>query len=324
MHLEKFLLILVSILACNTLTLKSLDDEWTLWKSDHERRYSSPKEEDVRRKIWEANWQKVTEHNKLADQGKKSYWMKMNHFADKTANELKLKSCLRNSTSQERNFKSYQGKKYQTGPPNVDWRDEKCVTAVKDQGLCGSCWAFATVGTIESRFCIKYGPLVELSEQQLVDCDYYNGGCCGGYPSSALEYIIDHGLMKSSKYKYKGYNSECRFKYRQALQVNASKFYDFRGEDNIASALAHDGPLSITFAVDVDFFFYDKGIFDGDCAPYSNHAMLAVGYGAMDYEEYWIVKNSWGHYWGENGYVKIKRNVNLCNIGDWASAADLV
>nr|XP_033775439.1 ervatamin-C-like [Geotrypetes seraphini] len=321
---EKFLLILASVLVYNALALESLDSEWKLWKSNYGRKYSSRKEEEFRRKNWDTNWQKVLEHNQLADQGKKSYWMKMNHFADKSENELKRMDCLHFPTSEERNFKNYQDKKYQNLPPNVDWREEKCVTAVKNQGTCGSCWAFATVGTIESRYCIKYGSLVELSEQQLVDCDHNNGGCCGGFPDAALDYILDNGLMKSSKYKYKGYGSECRFKSKQALALNSTKFYNLAGEDNIASALAFEGPMSITFAVDTNFMFYDRGIYDDECAEHPNHAMLVVGYGSEDYEQYWLVKNSWGHYWGENGYVNIRRNVNLCNIGDMASAADLM
>ncbi|XP_030078285.1 cathepsin S [Microcaecilia unicolor] len=324
MYSEKFLLILAFALAYHALALESLDNEWKLWKSNYGRKYSSKKEEEFRRITWETNWQKVQKHNQLADQGKKSYWMKMNHFADKSENELKRMDCLHLPPREERKFKNYQDEKYRALPPNVDWREKKCVTAVKNQEACGSCWAFATVGTIESRYCIKYGPLVELSEQQLVDCSYENGGCCGGFPDAALDYVLDNGLMKSSSYKYKGYGSECRYKHRQALALNSSKFYNLATEDNIASALASDGPMSITFAVHPNFQLYDRGIYDDECAEYSNHAMLVVGYGSLDYEQYWIVKNSWGHYWGENGYVKIRRNVNLCNIGEWASAADLM
>ncbi|XP_029431245.1 ervatamin-B-like [Rhinatrema bivittatum] len=324
MYSETFFLVLAFILACNATTLRSLDSEWKLWKSNYEKKYTSQIDEEFRRKTWESNWKMVQEHNQLADQGKKSYWMKVNHFADKTEKELKSMSCFHPPASEERTFKNYQDRSYQPGPSNVDWRDEKCVTAVKDQGYCGSCWAFSTVGTIESRYCIKYGPLVELSEQQLVDCDSSNDGCCGGFPSSAFFHVTEYGMMKSSNYKYKGYATECRFKNSKALQLNASKSYDLIGEDNIASAVAFDGPLSVAFAVHTHFYFYDKGIYDEACAPAANHAILAVGYGSEEYEQYWIIKNSWGQYWGEKGYGKIRRNVNLCEIGDWGSAIDLI
>ncbi|XP_030078272.1 ervatamin-C [Microcaecilia unicolor] len=325
MHSEKFLLILASVLVYHALALESLDNEWKLWKSNYAKTYSSTNEEQFRRKTWEANWHIVQEHNQLADQGKTTYWMKMNHFADKSEKELAKMNCLQVPTSKERNLKTYRDVKYREPPSNVDWREEKCVTVVKDQGsYCGSCWAFATVGTIESRYCIKTGELEELSEQQLVDCDYNNDGCCGGFPLYALEYAVENGLMKSSKYKYKGHGSECRYKERLATSLNSSKFYDLAGEDNIASALAFDGPMSVAFGVAFTFMFYDKGIYDGLCAYGLNHAMLAVGYGVSDYEPYWIVKNSWGHYWGEDGYVKIRRNVNQCGIGEMASAADLM
>nr|XP_033775519.1 ervatamin-B-like [Geotrypetes seraphini] len=325
MYSEKFLLVLASVLICNALALESLDNEWKLWQSNYGKKYSTPREEEYRRKIWESNWHMVTEHNQQANQGNATYRMKMNHFADKSEKELAKASCFRLPTPEERNLQSYREVNYGELPPSVDWREENCVTGVKNQGsFCGSCWAFATVGTIESRYCIKSGKLIEFSEQQLVDCDHSNFGCCGGFPLSAFEYAVQYGLMKSSNYKYKGHGTECRYKERLVMSLNSSKFYDLSGEENMASALAIDGPMSVAFAVAFPFYFYSEGIFDGWCAGGLNHAMLAVGYGVENHEQYWIVKNSWGDSWGDDGYVKIRRNVNQCMIGMMASAADLM
>ncbi|XP_053575862.1 uncharacterized protein LOC128665147 [Bombina bombina] len=328
-HLLIFSIIAICVSASHFLTR-----EWDSWKSKYGKKYVSSHDELFRRKAWEATWDKVQKHNQLADQGLKKYRLAMNHFADMTSEERKSKSCLmptKSSIPVNTKVRSYN--KNLNIPDKVDWRKENCVTEVRNQGeYCGSCWAFATVGVIESRYCIKKGELLELSEQQLVDCDPINEGCCGGFPVNALGYVAQHGIMKRKDYEYTQQKFTCKYEENEAIQLNVTKYYVLPGEDNMASSLAYEGPLTVGFAVDEDFQLYSDGIFDGDCAESANHAIIIVGYGTEqgnevdddESEDYWIIRNSWGKEWGEGGYARVKRNANKCNIGDMAATADII
>ncbi|XP_053575859.1 uncharacterized protein LOC128665145 [Bombina bombina] len=328
MYWDKYMLILSAITICST-DSHFLDQEWNAWKLNYDKKYITSDDEEFRRQVWEATWDKVQKHNQLADQGLKKYRLAVNHFADMTPKERESRSCF--LTSGKSSTPVYDLAHNSNIPDEVDWRKTKCMTPVKNQGdFCGSCWAFATIGVIESRYCIKTDELLELSEQQLVDCDTNDNGCCGGHPVLALDYVAHFGIMKSKDYEYANKNLECSFNDKEALKLNLTKYYILPGEQNIAASVANDGPVSVGFAADEDFMFYSEGIFDGYCAPYANHAIIIVGYGTKegededDNEDYWIIKNSWGDMWGENGYAKIKRNVNMCEIGDDASTLDLI
>ncbi|XP_069088993.1 cathepsin K-like [Pleurodeles waltl] len=323
MHKQRLVALLASMLSC-ALAAEFLETEWQSWKARHERKYESDEEEVLRRERWEETWKKVTEHNKLADQGKKSYRMAMNHFADRTPYELKSMSCLRVPAVRQSGKSKYSDVSLKSLPPQVDWRDQRCVTAIKDQGRCGSCWAFAAVGSLESRHCIKTGELFEMSEQELVDCDQEDGGCCGGFPYSAFRFISQHGIMPSKKYKYKGRDGSCRLRHSKTVPMNMSKFYELNGEDSMAAAVAYDGPITVGFAVTNTFYYYSEGIYEEEDCPDANHAIIIVGYGEENHEDYWIIKNSWGHYWGDRGYAKVRRNANVCTISEMGAAMDLL
>ncbi|KAM8972231.1 cathepsin K-like [Pelodytes ibericus] len=333
MLLTNRLFVLVTIVICVSAS-HFLDQEWDSWKSKYGKHYLQVKDELYRRTAWESNWEKIQKHNHLADQGLSTYRMAMNHFGDMTAEEVSTRSCLIYKDTQSKSTdipqKTYI-KNYNI-PDAVDWRKSKCVTPVKSQGQCGSCWAFAAVGVIESRLCLKNDELITLSEQQLVDCDSDNYGCCGGFPISTLGYVAENGIMKTEDYEYTERRFICEYDTDKAINLNTSKYYILPGEENIATAIAIDGPITVGFGVDVDFMFYYSGIFDGSCSEQPNHAIIIVGYGSEVEEEedetneveYWIIKNSWGEQWGEAGYGKIKRNVNKCNIADMAATIDLV
>ncbi|XP_078523242.1 cathepsin S-like [Lissotriton helveticus] len=317
--------ILLPALLAFSIAFKHLDQEWETWKSKYGRKYLNADMEKVRRNAWEATWQKVRDHNLLADRGNKSYRLEMNHFADLTAHERESRGCLIAPRSAE---KPMEVKKYRTNvnlPKEVDWRKENCVTEPKNQGsFCGSCWAFATVGALESRYCIKHKQLLDFSEQQLVDCDSRNRACCGGLPRLAFEYVSEHGIMKKEDYKYVEHAEMCAYQEKDAIKMNISKFYVLPEESNIAAAVAFEGPVTVAFAVSLDFMLHSgEGIFDGVCAEEVNHAIIIVGYGTEDGEDFWIIKNSWGTEWAENGYAKVKRNSNLCKIAQEAATADI-
>ena len=234
------------------------------------------------------------------------------------------------ATARETLIRSQNLRRYSAPVPTTqDWRTQGVVTEVKDQGNCGSCWTFSTTGCLESHWALKtkQTPPI-LSEQQLVDCagDFNNFGCNGGLPAQAFEYIrYAGGLDSESSYPYEGQDGSCRF---SASGVSASvpggsvniTAYD---EQGILEAVGLAGPVSIAFEVTDDFQAYAGGVFvDTTCnqdPEHVNHAVLIVGYGNENGQDYWIVKNSWGPSWGEEGYFRIIRGQNACGLATCAS-----
>jgi len=224
-------------------------------------------------------------------------------------------------------------------PDHVDWRDKGVVSAVKRQGKCGSCYTFSTTGAIESHHAIQFGNwrTPELSEQQILDCgtSFDNHGCNGGLPSHAFEYIhYAGGLSREFSYPYRaeatGDNSKCGFDVaRNATSVGARTVGSFNitenDEESIREIVANVGPVAVAFQVVDDFRLYKKGIYSSDKCKQGtqdvNHAVLIVGYGQAPEtgKPYWIVKNSWGDDWGEDGYFRIARGKNMCGIAVCAS-----
>ncbi|MEE6516430.1 hypothetical protein FKM82_025878, partial [Ascaphus truei] len=293
MHLDKHLLVFSMILICASAS-HFLDQEWNTWTSKYEKKYATLNDALFRRSAWEATWDKVQKHNQLADQGLTKYRMAMNHFADMTTEERNSKSCLlsKGKSPTPANVPTYTYRKNTNIPEEVDWRKSKCMNPVKNQGsFCGSCWAFATVGVIETRYCIKKKELLLLSEQQLVDCDPRNEGCCGGFPINAMEYVAHAGVMKSQDYEYTQSKLTCLYKPDEIIKLNMSKYYILPGEENMAASVALEGPLTVGIAAGEDLQLYKEGIFDGECAESANHAIIIVGYGTSDDEDYWIIKN---------------------------------
>ncbi|OCT89486.1 hypothetical protein XELAEV_18018107mg [Xenopus laevis] len=335
MNLDKYVFAVSAIIMCASAS-HFLDQEWNAWKSKYGKKYVTLDKELHRRQAWETTWEKVQKHNQLAEQGLKSYRMAMNQFADMTEDERNSKSCLLPKEKFPKTVKaeSYSYKQSMAIPKEVDWRKSNCVTPAKNQGgFCGSCWAFATVGVMESRYCIRTKELLNLSEQQLVDCDEKNEGCCGGFPIHALDYVAHHGVMRNKDYEYAAKRDTCEYKSDKAIHMNVSKFYILPGEENMATSVAMEGPITVGIECHLfkkyTFSLYTSGIFEGDCPESPNHAVIIVGYGTenagdedKEGTDYWIIKNSYGKEWGENGYIKMKRNINQCSITDMAATID--
>merc|ERR1712008_137895 len=182
-------------------------EEWEGWKTVHQKSYHSAEEEKFRMKIYMENKQKIAKHNTRFHKGHHNYQLEMNHYGDLLAHEF----------GGIMNGYRYDLKKNGTGllgatyispanvqlPKNVDWRTSGAVTPVKDQGQCGSCWAFSTIGGLEGAWELSSGSLTSMSEQQLVDCSSANNGCGGGNMESAFEWLETHDVATESSYPYK-------------------------------------------------------------------------------------------------------------------------
>jgi len=208
-------------------------------------------------------------------------------------------------------------------PESKDYRTEGKVSKIKDQGSCGSCWAFSTVAFLESQALIQ-GKAATFSEQQLVDCDRGSDqGCNGGLMQTAFNYIEEKGLESDSKYPYTARDGTCKYNATSVVAKVANvKCYEDVAVEITKQYLNTVGPLAI--AVDASSFqSYDSGILI--CNSYGlNHGVLLVGYGTEDGQDYWIVKNSWGLNWGEKGFVRVSVNEGEdCMIGAYISVADL-
>uniref|UniRef100_A0A8C0GRC7 Peptidase C1A papain C-terminal domain-containing protein n=1 Tax=Chelonoidis abingdonii TaxID=106734 RepID=A0A8C0GRC7_CHEAB len=209
-------------------------------------------------------------------------------------------------------------------PEILDWRLYGAVTPVKDQAMCGSCWTFATTGAMEGALFLKTGVITPLSQQVLIDCSwgFGNYGCDGGEEWSAYEWIKKHGGIAStdSYGPYKGQVSA------EVPLVGKIKGYVNVTSGNITAlkaAIYKNGPVAVSIdASRRSFSFYSNGIYyEPKCNKRGDldHAVLAVGYGVLQGELYWLVKNSWSTYWGNNGYILMSMKDNNCGVATDAS-----
>lgn len=208
-------------------------------------------------------------------------------------------------------------------PASVDWREAGAVNPVKDQGQCGSCWAFSVVQTAESQWFIKKGQLLTYSESNLVDCVWLAAGCNGGNPTIAIEHVVfvQGGKWNSeTDYPYvPETGSSCKFDSSKGIgHVSSYVSVKWGSESDLAEKVANYGPASISIDASMySFQYYTSGIYDEeDCSTWLlDHAVGCVGYGTEGEKDFWIVRNSWGPTWGEQGYIRILRNAeNKCGV----------
>jgi len=290
------------------------------WTQKYQKVYSNG-EFATRYAIFKSNLDFVNNHNSMG----KSWECATNRFADMTNNEfrrlfngLNVPTIIPTTTVSSKPDASL--------PDSWDWRNKSAVTPVKDQGQCGSCWAFSTTGSTEGCHYLTTNKLVSVSEQNLVDCSgsYGNMGCEGGLMTQAMDYIIaNKGIDTEASYPYTAQNGNCKF---TATSVGATlKAYTNvkSGDESDLQTKVYAGPTSVAIdASHMSFQLYSKGVYNEPACSSSqlDHGVLAVGWGTSANTPFWIVKNSWSAGWGMNGYIWMSRNKNnQCGIATMAT-----
>jgi len=306
---------------CDFSALQDIDCSvmWEPWKVIFDKSYATKEEEAYRFEVFCSSWEHIKQHNTNPGNG---WTMDMNHFADLTPEEWKARhaSGFRIHTQPP----SYGEHTFQYDdfegplPSSVNWVTRGRITAVKNQGQCGSCWSFSTTGAVEGHVAIAHNAEpVSLSEQELVDCStsYGDHGCDGGMMDFGFEYVQKNGgLCAEEAYPYEAKQGMCRSS--SCNHVSPIKGYSNvqpRDEAALMAAVAK-GPVSIAIEADQSAFqFYRSGVMDGSCGRATDHGVLVVGYGHDEDQhlDYWLVKNSWGPVWGEQGYIRLARNATL-------------
>lgn len=255
----------------------------------------------IRKANYEANVGRIRQHNSL----NKSFRLGENQFADENIGILK-KSLFTN-TFPPMNHLQVSLPETVRHPRQFSW--DQCVTPVKNQGSCGSCWAFSTVGAIEAMLAIQSGdPVKDLSEQQLIDCSPRNHGCNGGLMHLALDDLFEMGgISTTGDYPYTGQKKTCAIKKTTPLPGLSYQFVEPHSLDAMLCAVQQN-PLCVAVAADsFEFMFYKEGVFDvKDKGLRLSHAVLLTGYDLDGELPYWRLKNSWSKDWGEEGYMRLK------------------
>jgi len=294
---------------------------WGDFKNQYGKFYNGVDEEAKRFGIFQSNVDFINESNAK----KLSYTLGVNQFSDLTADEFAATYTGLKKPKDLWGDLPYLGKHSYSGkalPSAVDWSTKGAVTPVKNQGSCGSCWAFSTTGALEGAWEITTGTTVSLSEQQFVDCDH-NGdqGCNGGLMDNAFGYAEKNAICTEQSYSYTGRGGSCR---ASSCTVGIPKggvtgFKDVAtdNEQALMEAVAQQ-PVSIAIEADKSAFQqYSGGVLSSTCGTNLDHGVLAVGYGTDNGNDYWKVKNSWGTSFGEAGYIRLlrgKRGAGECGL----------
>jgi len=348
------LCLLASSFARNQLPLLEQEFVQYLHQFDQAHLLSNEVEYQYRFKVFQQSQQRIADLNANSKHAK----FALNKFALLTPEEFKsqklgqtisaqtfAQACLAKGVDKSLNFPL---DVVEAVPDAWDWRTtggrggKGVVTAVKDQGSCGSCWTFSTTGAIESQWALKGNELTQFSEQVIVGCSHgcsnisgqavCNAGCDGGFQWNAfLDIMSWGGLVTESAYPYTGETGTCNMPAKNQFMAPIKNYTCLSGPDpaneqQLMTYMYQHGPVSI--ALDAGLLqFYFGGIVDPffpnlECDPNSlDHALLIVGWGQEanwvgQMTPYWIVKNSWGADWGESGYFLIARNLNICGIAN--------
>ena len=315
---------------CMNRYLKSSNDalnKWMKWKQEFNKTYSTVEEDEKRFVNFLENYEVVKRHTN------KDYNLSLNHFSDLSRDEW-LNRFNKFDTKDPSSFTTrlapiYSEEVLMNSPSQLDWRNSqlnprgiKAVNDIKNQQQCGSCWAFSTIASVEGAWALSGNSLISLSEQELVDCSAQEGnqGCNGGLMDQGFQYIIDNGgVCSEAEYPYKAQDGKCL---GCKSVAHISSYFDIQPMNETAIfAAIQNGPVSIAIEADQESFqFYSGGVYtDPGCGINLDHGVNLVGYGSENGKDYWILRNSWGTTWGENGYMRILRGQNICGLSQTPS-----
>lgn len=279
------------------------DEEFKQYLDVHGKSYETVEEYTRRFQNFRDNSALIRIHNSLNE----DWTLGHNQFSDLSFEEFR--GMYLNSKINLPRSVNIQPLKNGTYPAEVDFRIKGAVTAVKNQGQCGSCWAFSTTGSIEGAWALAGHTLVSLSEQELVDCStsYGNQGCNGGLMDYAFQYVIEKGITTEANYPYLGKDGKCDTVKAGLRAANVTGFVDVV-PNNYTQLLTAVAQTPVSVAVEADQFawqLYRGGVVTKNCGTSLDHGVLIVGYDINSTPPYWIVKNSWGPTWGEEGYIRL-------------------
>ncbi|XP_035715086.1 digestive cysteine proteinase 1 isoform X2 [Folsomia candida] len=293
----------------------------------HNKQYKHDREHHHRLNVFRNNFRFIHSKNR---QGL-TFRLAINHLADRTEDELRvLRGRLTTKGSNGAlPSPSYDKSDAKDLPPSFDWRLYGAVTPVKDQSVCGSCWSFGTIGTIEGANFLKTGTLVRLSQQALVDCSwgFGNNGCDGGEDFRSYQWIMKHGGVPSedSYGPYLGIDAYCHVQ-NSTMAAKITGYVNVTSGDSNALkfSMLKNGPISVGIdASHKTLSFYANGVYyDPQCkngVDDLDHAVLLTGYGTINGQDYWLIKNSWSTYWGNDGYVLMSQKDNNCGVSTAAT-----
>lgn len=307
---------------------ESIHPEFFAWAKEHAKTYENDDETMLRLEIWKKNNDFIESHNK--QQPPPSYTLGHNHFSDLTLDEYQEYNKLgsyspgRMTPFRPRTYESEltasklrKSRRLQDVPDSVDWVEKGAIVPVKNQGMCGSCWAFSAIVAIEGAHYLDTGNLTSLSEQELVDCDKLDMGCGGGLMDNA--FLFDEnstGICSEEDYPYamhKRWLRGCASEKGECTPVEHTRVQTFIDVENTVDALVeaiYKQPVSVAIEADTQTFqFYSSGVFDDPgCGEALDHGVAAVGYGTLDGKDYFKVRNSWGPSWGDEGYILMSRS----------------
>jgi len=284
--------------------------EFTAWKAQHGKSYSSADAEAKAFSAFAHNHETILTHNAQGN----SYTLGHNEFSDLTADEFfapRLGYAMNTTTRDTFSRNVHKPNKLKSPSASVNWVTAGAVTPVKNQASCGSCWAFSAVGAIEGSYFLAQDKLISFSEQDLVSCDTTDSGCNGGLMDNAFKWVESNGIAAEDAYPYtsgSGSVATCDASKSGNPVATITGYTDVTSKDKAALMSAvEQQPVSIAIEADRSVFqMYKSGVMNSPrCGQQLDHGVLVVGYDSSGDSPYWLVKNSWGATWGDAGYIKL-------------------